>query len=388
MVIRAPTSTTEPALVRYARLKQQQQQQLPHAGAGPRTITSPPKPEKWSVKDTTVNIANAFTLAADHLDLELSTPLPHPPDLDNIDTHPNAMQNPATANPNTAWASSSRTTQNPTHIPRSTSVEYEKETQSTSTRRFAPPPNRLAPPPSRSNGTGRKQLAKQASLRQVPDSEGEGDDSREEGRPATNERGKSPFEHVVDMTRRALGPATFYLRQRSQEPPGDGIPNGHHGHSNSYDYSAEEREYQSQKPTPTRTPASASASGIGGTHHHKKGRMSLDNKAYRPSASDLDDSDESEDDDGRKVRRRKSKKKEPHGGPLTTLPTVAGHTGRKKKKRGSKGGMGEGEEEEEEWVSDEHEVRCSSLSFCEESFTDGCIGSILAHCASLRQTHA
>ena len=89
--------------------------------------------------------------------------------------------------------------------------------------------------------------------------------------------------------------------------------------------------------------------------------MSLDNKAYRPSASDLDDSDD--DDDERKVKKRKSKKQGgPHGGPLTTLPTVAGHEKKRKKKRGSKGNVLEMDEDDSTGLSDEHhseQVRCS-----------------------------
>lgn len=258
----------------------------------------------------------------------------------------------AAPNPNSSWASGSRTANNPTNVPRSTSVEYEKETQSTSNRRFAPPPNRLAPPPSRSNGASRKPLSKQISIHHVPDSEGEEDADHP---PARNERGKSPFEHVVDMTKRAFGPATFYLRQRSQEPSAEGAAaaaNGHSGQNESYDYSAEEREFQSQKPTSSR-----------GTLLHKKGRMSLDNKAYRPSASDLDDSDE-DDDDGRKVRRRKSKKKEPHGGPLTTLPTVAGHEKKRRRKRGSKGNALDMDEDDSTGLSDEHQSEQVCLPFC------------------------
>lgn len=295
----------EPALARYARLKQRDQ------NIGPRTIASPPKPEKWSVKDTTVNIANAFYQAVEDMQ-------------------------PATASmPNTSWASGSRA---PTSVPRSTSVEYEKETQSTNHRRFAPPPNRLAPPTSRNNGAGRKTLSKQVSVHQVPDSEGEEDTSVEKP-PSRNERGKSPLEHVVDMTKRAFGPATFYLQQRQQEPAAD--TSASNGHNSSYEYTAEEREFQAQKGS--RAPV------------HKKGRMSLDNKAYRPSASDLDEDSDEDDDDGKKVRRRKSKK-EPHGGPLTTLPTISGYEKKKKRKsRGSKGNSFEMDDEDSTGASDDRE---------------------------------
>jgi SUN domain-containing protein 1/2 len=156
----------------------------------------------------------------------------------------------------------------------------------------------------------------------VPDSEGE--DSFENGRE------KSPFEHVVDLTKRALAPATFYLRQRSQEPEGHPPTNGKDA---SYDYSAEEREFQAAQSQ--RAPASRRTST---TATHKRGRISTDNKAYRPSLSDLDDDDDDSGDDGKKGKKRKAKKKDGLlGGPLMTLP-VAGYDKKKKKRpRGGKG---------------------------------------------------
>ena len=255
---------------------------------------------------------------------------------------------PAAPNPNGSWASASRTVAT---VPRSTSVEYEKETQSTSNRRFPAPPNRLAPP-SRSNGASRNPLSKQKSLHHVPDSEAEEEPVNK------NERGKSPLEHVVDMTRRALAPATFYLRQRSQEPSAEAPTNGH---NSSYDYSAEEREYQAQKPSSRIT-------------HHKKGRMSIDNKAYRPSASDLDEDSEGDDDD-RKVRRRKSKKKEPHGGPLTTLPVANYEKKRRRKSKGSKGNSLDMEDEDSTGLSDEQQSE--QVSLCQSNNT-----TVLTHSPS------
>jgi SUN domain-containing protein 1/2 len=82
--------------------------------------------------------------------------------------------------------------------------------------------------------------------------------------------------------------------------------------------------------------------------------MSTDNKAYKPSASDLDNSDESFSDDG-KTRRRRKKKKEPVGGPLTTLPIVGADKRKKKRARGSRGNAEEMEYEE----SDEEHVSVS-----------------------------
>ena len=291
----------EPALTRFARLKQREQ------ALNSRTnqsgfFTSPPKPEKWSVKDTSVNIATAFHQAA----------------ATAYDMQPN--------NPNNSWASG-RPGQT---VPRSTSVEYEKEAAA---RRHAA----LALPKPNSR---RKPLAKAASLRHVPDSEGE------DGPETPNGRAKSPFEEAFDMARRALSPATFYLRQRSHEPENE--QRAVNGDESSYDYAAEEAEYQSiihQGPHSRR----------GTTTAHKRNRMSLDNKAYRPTASDLEDEDEDFDDEGRKVRRRK-KKKEPLGGPLTTLPSVAKFDKKKRRKsKGSRGNLAEMDEDERSDSDDDAE---------------------------------
>jgi SUN domain-containing protein 1/2 len=172
-------------------------------------------------------------------------------------------------------------------------------------------------------------------VRHVPDSEGE------EDREPINEngRGKSPFEQVLDMTKRALAPATFYLRQRSQEPEAHAT----NGKDSSYNYSAEEREFQAAQKLSTSRRVSAT---------HKRNRLSTDNKAYRPSMSDMETDDDNIDDDGKKVRRRKKKKDLP-GGPLTTLP-VAGYDKKKKKKpRTSKGNTAEAEVDDGSG-SDEH----------------------------------
>jgi SUN domain-containing protein 1/2 len=232
-------------------------------------------------------------------------------------------------NPNDSWASSTRTI-----VPRSTSVEYEKETQSTSTRRLNPPP-RKGPPTSRSATTAAK-LSKQQSVRYVPDSEGEDAREASQGR---QERAKTPLESVVDLAKRTA----FYLRQRSTEPelgPSETSQNGHHNNE-SYDYEAEERDFQSAA-TKGRKANNAALS--------KRGRISIDNKAYRPSQSDLEDSDDDVPDDGKR-RRRKSKK----GmiGPLTTLPVV-GQEKRRRRRRGTKadGGEEEGDEQEQDSGSD------------------------------------
>ncbi|KAJ6576573.1 hypothetical protein DFH09DRAFT_363685 [Mycena vulgaris] len=267
----------EPALARFAKLKRQN------------SDSQSLDPEKWSVKDTSVNIAAAFHQAATDM------------------------------NPNNSWASGS--TRTAAAVPRSTSVEYESQSQSTSTRRLAAPPSRLQARPTTSSRA--KPLSKNHSIRHVPDSEGE-----EEPAPEQNGRGKSPFDQVIGAAKRAIinapAAATYYVRQRSREPDEPVAVNG------SYDYSAEERDIQNQSKR--------------GAANHKRNRMSTDNKAYKPSTSDLDNSDEDFTDDDGKQKRRKKKKRESVGGPLTTLP-VAGYDKRKKKtKKGSKGNAGEVED--------------------------------------------
>ncbi|KAA1467661.1 hypothetical protein DENSPDRAFT_813460 [Dentipellis sp. KUC8613] len=291
----ADTSHDDPALVRFARLKERQ-----HAGKasdlGPRIITSPPNPTKWTVKDTSVQIATAFQQAANS-----STEMP-------------------SMNPNDSWASGSRSI---TNVPRSTSVEYEKETQSTTTRRLGAPPSRLAPP-ARSSGASRQPLGKTQSLHYVPDSE----DEREE--PPANGRGKSPFDSVIDMAKRTA----FYLRQRSQEPEGAG-PSDQNGQDPSYDYEAEEREHQANMAARRNKDAG-----------HKRNRMSMDNKAYRPSQSDLEESDEEISDEDR--RRRRKAKKNLSG---LTLPVTSYDSKKRRKRKPAAAGQPAGEEEE--W-SEEH----------------------------------
>lgn len=309
----ADAADDETALVRYARLKRERSLQQSQPALAPET---------WSVKDTSVNIASAFYQAA-------ST---------SHEMHP--------SNPNNAWASGSQTN---IGVPRSTSVDYEKETHSTSSRRLAPPPNRL------SQRNTRKTLSKQDStMTHVSGSEGEDDqESQEHDRSA---RGKSPFEQVVDVSKRALTSATsFYMRPRSTEPTDTSAANTTlNGRDSSYDYASEELEYQEtmrQKLTREQQEQSASKRSA---PNHKRNRMAVDNKAYQPSQSDIDADSDDVSDEGRK-RRRKIKKKDLGGGPLTTLP-VAGYDKRRKKKRGSKTNV-EGEEDDS---SSESEQRSSA----------------------------
>jgi SUN domain-containing protein 1/2 len=274
----------------------------PRPGA-PKIITSPPKPEKWSVKDTTVNIATAFSQAAS-------------------DTMPIQSQNPH----NQSWASTSRSYAT---VPRSTSVEYETESQMLLNRRAANARNAVratSKPLSKAGSSGRI----------VPDSEGEDNTLAPQ---AASVRGKSPFASALDTGARVLSAATYYVRQRSQEP--DGV----NGKDPSYDYSAEERDFQS-------TQAKKSAT-------HKKNRMSVDNKAYKPSVESEDDSDEDFEDDDKKKRKKKGNKKELSG---LRLPVISAD---KQRRRRKKAGPGEPGDEEEEGASDEAVSKLSvSLRIC------------------------
>ncbi|CAA7266875.1 unnamed protein product [Cyclocybe aegerita] len=306
---RHPDEENEPALARFARLKQRESALDPaHRPGAPKIITSP-NPEHWSVKDTSVKIATAFSQAA------------------NGDMS-------ASYNHNNSWASTSRTNV----VPRSTSVEYEASAPTTINRKLAPPPDRFNRNP---NGV-RKPLSKTTSIRHVPDSEGEEDSV------GANGRGKSPFEQGVNFAKQALSAAAFYVRQRSHEPEETSgeqrsVNGTNNGNDSSYDYAAEETAFQSQKKT-------AAA--------HKRNRMSTDNKAYKPSASSEEESELSEG--GKTKRRRRKMKKGPLGGPLTSLPTFGADKRRKKKGRASKGNIGGPEGEESESEEDNTQVENQS----------------------------
>ncbi|KAF8968119.1 hypothetical protein BDZ97DRAFT_453842 [Flammula alnicola] len=287
-----------PALIRFARLKQRESAaELTSRPGGPKIIKSPPKPEKWSVKDTSVNIATAFTQAA------------------NGDMS-------ATYNHNNSWASTSRANQ---PIPRSTSVEYEANATGTANRRLAPPPDKLGRAPT----TTRKPPSKSTSLLHVPDSEGEGDSA------GLNGRAKSPFEQGLNIAKQALGAAAFYVRQRSHDPEDtsrEQPPANRHtdGNESSYSYTREEESYQAAQKRHLNA--------------NKKGRISVDNKAYKPTHSDEEESEYSDDDKTRK--RKKKSKKGAAGGPLTTLPVVTSDKRRRRKGHGSKGNLGGGPDDD------------------------------------------
>lgn len=296
----------EIALARYARLKQRNQAlaSRPGSALGPGIITTPPQPTAASLKDTSVNIASAFNIAADTYN-----PMP-----------------------------SSQEAHGRPHYPRSTSVEYEAQAQSTSHRRLAVPPSRV---------NSRQPYSKPNSKARMDSSVDQSADSVD-----SNGRGKSPFDHLAELTRRAVSPAVsavYLLRQRSQEPE-ERTPTitksntektlvGDNGES--YDYAEEEQEFQrSMKPNSSRAQSTA----------HKRNRMSMDNKAYHPSDSELESESEDELDGGKKGRRRKAKKKDGPGGPLNTLP-VAGYDKRKKRKSRGKGGAEDDASVEDDIVS-------------------------------------
>ncbi|KAG6909054.1 hypothetical protein DXG01_002206 [Tephrocybe rancida] len=282
-----------PALDRFRRLKQEQAISRPGAT---KTITSPLKPGRWDYPDTSVNIAGAFNTAVNTALTSMNTP-------------------------NQSWSSGVTTSQphrNP--LGRSTSEEFE-QAAATAAKRLQVSNNRAGT--SRSHAA-RKPISKSASFRNgVPDSE-------EEEQTARNERGKSPFDEMVSAAKDVVGAASFYVKQKLQQAgPGE----QRNTREESYGYEDEEEEYQNQ---------STSARRMNGPQTHKRGRMSVDKRAYKPTQSD-EESDEDYESDG-KTKRRKKKKKEPAGS-MNHLPVIAPDK-RKKKKRGKKGTAGEAEGDE------------------------------------------
>lgn len=225
-------------------------------------------------------------------------------------------------NPNNSWASGST---RPNAVPRSTSVEYEMESQA-AMKRLQAPQNRPR------NTVNRKPVSKTSSLRHVPDSE-------EEERPAQNGRGKSPFLDLVDSARKVIAPAAFYLQRTtgtgdvSTETPAN-------PKDSSYDYVAEEQEYQMSQNSRRTSNAT-----------HKRNRMSTDNKAYRPEQSES--SDEDFEEDGKTKRRKKKKKKEALGGPLSSLPVINADKRKKRRSKANKGASGTIDEDDDSESEDQ-----------------------------------
>lgn len=153
------------------------------------------------------------------------------------------------------------------------------------------------------------------------------------------------------------------MRQLSHEPEDRSLStngNNSHNRDNSYDYAAEEQEFQA-----------AQQAKRASLPMHKRGRMSMDNRAYKPTASDIESDDEDYSDDDKRKRRRKKKKNEPVGGPLTTLPVLSADRKKKRKSRGTKSGAADQDDEDSE--SDElsiEVVRFISPSTRHEGLTD------------------
>ncbi|KAF7796612.1 hypothetical protein EIP86_007794 [Pleurotus ostreatoroseus] len=324
------SDSEQPALVRFARLKQREQQHDPEEQqqtrtVGARVVNTPPNPDRWSVKDTSVNIASAFHRAAGNIIPAYDTSA-------SGSSSQNTTFNTSagTMNPNDSWAAGLQPRSN---VPRSTSVEYEKETHSIVTRR-------LAAPPSRGSGQQRKPLSRSHASPNIGDSEGEDGDTTREA--VTNGCTKTFSEHIAEASRR-LAPASFFMRRPSEEPEPhpDTSRSTAQDKSSSYEYAAEERDFQQKESIEQAVPARRNAAA-------RRNRISIDNKAYQPSVSDLDESEsEYSSDDGKRTKKRRTKKTGAAGGPLKTLP-VAGYDKRKKKRKsGTKGQDGEGSSEEE-----------------------------------------
>ena len=304
-------------LTRYNQLKQRNEELASRPG-GPGIITTPPQP---SVKDTSVNIASAFFQAASSF------------------TAGNVMS------ASSRWS-------NKQNLPRSTSVEYEQQAQSTSHRRLAPPPSRTG---------SRMGASKPNSRASARGSDIENERSGDVIGPTG--RAKSPFDIMADVATGVMKPvATILMRQRSQEPEGiqsrqgtDATLVAQNNNSTSYDYAEEEEEVERMD--------KAKRSTVG-SQVPRRGRISTDNMAYRPTMSDLEDESEAEeDDDGRKGRRRRKKKLDAGGGTLQSLPKV--NYDKRRKRRGKNGRPGEDEEdgsiEDQEQEQSEQVCNCKSI---------------------------
>lgn len=276
---------------RYRSLKQRNEalQSRPGSSLGQQIINRAPQPTPAPLIDTSVNVANAFQQEA----LAYSAMGP---------TSTNSWSNKAI-------------------VPRSTSVEYEQQTQTATQRRMPIPQRRI----------GSKPASKTGSLNRVPEVE---NDTSVESVDA-NGRGKSPFNSLVDIGNRA---ATFVMRQRSQEP--EARPTEE---SRSYDYAAEEQELEQLQKNANQSLSTTS----------RRAKMSDDNKAYRPTVSDEEAESEEVSDDERRGRGKKKKKVQTGPGALTNMPSLT--YDKRKKRKSRKNGEDENgiEEQEEDYVSEQ-----------------------------------
>ncbi|KAH7105041.1 hypothetical protein BKA62DRAFT_691493 [Auriculariales sp. MPI-PUGE-AT-0066] len=273
----------ESAAVRYARLKDRQH------SAAPGTIISPPVPT--SVKDTSVNIASAFSQAAMSYSRRSADPGENDPG-----------------------------------------------------RRLAVPPSRLAKVNLRKGGGAGRVTVSPA-----------GDSDSESNAPRPAMRAKSPFGALSQSFTRAISPAfsavsralsppapsTFVLREGGEDSESSGfqsfaVPSGkpsskastkNANNSNSYDYAQEEEDVENMETDSSPSKKSHSK--------RRSGRVSIDNKAYKPGAGEESDDEDYTDDDGHRRRRKKKRTNALH------LPTIGYDKTKKKKpttrKRGPRG---------------------------------------------------
>jgi len=181
-------------------------------------------------------------------------------------------------------------------------------------------------------------------------------------------RAKSPMLEALDGVRnylsRALSPpasttTTSYFLQEpgsgyqplhvpepTKPPSRQGTKASTVPSNDSYDYEAEERMVRDNENPSATSKASQHKKKKSISHSAAAARLSLDNKAYRPS-SDEDSDYVSDENSGRK---RKKKKKDAAAKGLVSLPTI-GYDKRRKKRRS--GAHGEDEDEDEEGSSGE-----------------------------------
>ncbi|EJD54540.1 hypothetical protein AURDEDRAFT_179676 [Auricularia subglabra TFB-10046 SS5] len=297
----------EPAAVRYARLKQRNQ--AAHDPA-PGTIVRPPVPSL--VKDTSVNIASAFSQAA-----------------------------------------------------ASSAMSYRRSADPADDSHASAAPRRLAVPPSRLQRINAKNKAAGRATVSPAGADSDGEDASYSANKSA--RAKSPFNMLTETVARAVSPigsviraaspmaasvATYVLREGRGDDSADGsgfqsftVPeagtqhsrpsskaagNGSYATNNSasYDYGQEEEMV-----------AEMEADSVAKRNQAKRraGRASLDDKAYKPTRSDNEASDEEfTDEDTGKRRRRKKKKDSGH----LTLPTIGYDKNKKKKPTSKRRGKG------------------------------------------------
>lgn len=253
-------------------------------GPSTKSLPSQQRPSNWSVKDTSVNIAAAFSQAVS-----------------------SDMQNNNGMVPNYTRASS---------------VEYQ---QSLATSRRLPLPSR---------GPPRQPIGKTLSAQHVPDSEDEAQAAPQNG----NKRGKTPMEFVSEAQKKV----SFYARQA-----GNFLDASRTSDSYDYQAEEEAvRNAESVDHSGSTQPDTSQTSAIAKRNKGlvpRRSRIHEDNKAYKPSLSEEEEDDHNIDPE--KKSRKKTKKKLGHGGQLDSLPVISAPKRRRRKSK--KGQSGDDEEEED-----------------------------------------